>query len=208
MKKKARSWDIETWMRGGICPPTNNTAPMIRSDALPAPCRARGGKRCQQVFCHGLLSGALALGLLLFAGCSKSEPRKAGPPPDKQQEYTLSKGIEFWSSGKQAEAVEQFTALDWSKEPLFSLGDPLGFSDRQLAALPEGDRAQLVKKVASLKALGVHVSQLAQKAEAARNGEQAEKYAGSVSRCGEALDQPQYCTMLRQVGKAFKKLAK
>jgi outer membrane murein-binding lipoprotein Lpp len=155
-----------------------------------------------------VLIGALALGLLVFAGCSKSEPRKAGPPPEKQQEYTLSKCIELGSSGKQAEAVDQFTGLDWSKGLLFSSGDSLGFSEQQIAALPEGDRAQLVKKVASLKALGVHVSQLAQKAEAARNGEQAEKYAGSVSRCGEALDQPQYCTMLRQVGKAFKKLGK
>jgi hypothetical protein len=181
---------------------------MIRTDALPARCRARGGKGCQRVFFHGLLSGALALGLLLFAGCSKSEPRKAGPPPEKQQESTLSKCIELWSSGKQAEAVEQFTALDWSKGLLFSSGDALGFTDQQIAALPENDREQWIKKVASLKALGVHVSQLAQKAEAARNGEQAEKYAGSVSRCGEALDQPQYCTMLRQVGKAFKKLAK
>ena len=120
----------------------------------------------------------------------------------------LSKCIELWSSGKQADAVEQFTALEWSKGPLFASGDPLGFSDQQIAALPERDGAQLVKKVASLKALGVHVSHLGKQAEAAGNGEQAEKYAGSVSRCGEALDQPQCCTMLRQIGKAFKKLAK
>lgn len=181
---------------------------MIMPDTFPAPCRARGRKCCQRALFHGLHFSALALGLLLFAGCSKSEPRHDGPPPEKRQEYMLSKCIELWSSGKQADAVEQFTALDGSKRLLFSSGDPLGFTDQQIAALPESDRAQLVKKVASLKALGVHVSDLGKKAEAAGNGEQGEKYAGSVKRCGEALDQPQYCTMLRQVGKAFKKLAK
>ncbi len=185
-----------------------NTSPMIRPDALPTPCRARRRKRCQRALFHGLRFSALALGLLLFAGCSKSEPRKAGPAPEKQQEYTLSKCVELWSSGKQAEAVEHFTALDWSKGLLLSSGDPLGLSDQQIAALPESDLAQLVKKVASLKALGVHVSHLGQKAEAAGNKEQAEKYAGSVRSCGEALDQPRCCTMVRQVGKAFKKLAK
>jgi len=185
-----------------------NTAPMIRPDTLPAPCRAHGRKRCQRALFHGLHFSALALGLLLFAGCSKSEPRHDGPPPKQRQEYTLSKCVELWSAGKQAEAVEQFTALDWSKGLWFSSGDPLGFSDQQIAALPETDREQWIKKVASLKALGVHVSDLGKKAEAARNGEQAEKYVGSVSRCGETLDQPQYCTVLRQVGKASKTLAK
>ena len=181
---------------------------MIRTDALPAPCRARRRKRCQRALFHGLRFSALALGLLLFAGCSKSDPGKAGPAPEKQQQYTLSKCIELWSSGKQAEAVEHFTALDWSKGLLLSSGDPLGLSDQQIAALPESDREQWIKRVANLKALGVHVSHLGTKAEAAGNGEQAEKYAGNVRRCGEALDQPQCCTMLRQIGKAFKKLAK
>ena len=185
-----------------------NTAPMIMPGTFSARYPSRCRTRCQRVFFHELFSGALALGLLLFAGCSKSEPRKAGPPPEKQQEYTLSKCVELWSSGKQAEAVEQFTALEWSKGALFASGDPLGFSDQQIAALPESDREQWIKRVANLKALGVHVSHLGQKAEAAGNGEQAEKYAGSVRSCGEALDQPRCCTMVRQVGKAFKKLAK
>ena len=181
---------------------------MIRTDALPAPCRARRRKRCQRALFHGLRFSALALGLLLFAGCSKSDPGKAGPAPEKQQQYTLSKCIELWSSGKQAEAVEHFTALDWSKTFLFSTGESLGYSDQQVARLSGAEQEALIKKVSNLKALGVHVSQLAQKAEAARNGEQAEKYAGSVRSCGEALDQPRCCTMVRQVGKAFKKLAK
>ena len=185
-----------------------NTAPMIMPGTFSARYPSRCRTRCQRVFFHELFSGALALGSLLFAGCSKSDPGKAGPAPEKQQQYTLSKCIELWSSGKQAEAVEHFTALDWSKGLLLSSGDPLGLSDQQIAALPESDLAQLVKKVASLKALGVHVSHLGQKAEAAGNKEQAEKYAGSVRSCGEALDQPRCCTMVRQVGKAFKKLAK
>jgi hypothetical protein len=154
----------------------------------------------------GLTSAALAA--LLCTGCSKNEKPPAKSLPEHGRPALLEACLDLWSEGKQAEAVEQFTTLDWSKGPLFVSGDPLGVSDQQIAALPESDVAQLVKKVASLKALGVHVSQLAQKAETARNGEQAEKYAGSVSRCGEALDQPRCCTMLRQVGKAFKKLAK
>ena len=172
----------------------------------------RWKQRCQRIFFLGVPSVVLALGLLLLAGCSKSEPARGRPPLEKGQEgkgqqYTLAGCIELWSAGKQAEAVEQFTSSDWSRGALFSPGDQLSFSDQQMARLAESERAHVIEKVRSLKGLGMHVGDLAKKAQGRGDAAKGEKYTASVSKCGEVLDQPQYCTMLRQVGKAFKKLA-
>ncbi len=151
---------------------------------------------------------AVAAALVLLTGCSKSQTTQDRRPPEEGQHARLEACIGLWSEGKQAEAVEQFTSVDWSQVPLFAPGDPLALSDEQIAALPDRDRARVMKKVDGLTALGLRVNELGKKAAAGRNGAKAEKYSTSVSKCGEALDQPQYCTALRQLGMMFRKVAK
>ena len=138
----------------------------------------------------------------------EKRPSTKGQSARRRRAGSIEKCVELWASGKQAEAVEQFTALDWSKTPLFSIGESLGYSDQQVARLSGAELEELTKKVSNLKALGVHVHKLAQEALAGQDRAKGEAYARSVSQCGEALDQAQNGTMVRQIGRAFQKLAR
>jgi hypothetical protein len=174
--------------------------PEITNGELPWP-------RCQQ-WRFLTMMAFLALAVVAFPGCSRRDQTQNGKASAEGEQGSLEKCVELWASGKQVEAVQQLTALDWSKTPLFSTGERLGYSDQQIAALSEADRAQFTKRVSNLKALGVHVNKLAQEALAGQDKAKGEAYARSVSQCGEALDQEQHGTMVRRVGLALKKLNK
>ena len=150
----------------------------------------------------------VALATVALSACSKREQAQRAKAPAEGAQGSIEKCVELWASGKQAEAVEQFTALDWSKTLLFFAGESLGYPDQQIARLSGAEQGEFTKKVSNLKALGVHVHKLAQEALAGQDRAKGEAYARSVSQCGEALDQAQNGTMVRQIGRAFKKLAK
>ena len=171
--------------------------PESKNGALPCP-------QCQ-IWRVLTVIAVVALAMAALSACSKREQAQRAKAPAEGEQGSIEKCVELWASGKQAEAVEQFTALDWSKTPLFSIGESLGYSDQQVARLSE---AELTKKVSNLKALGVHVHKLAQEALAGQDRAKGEAYARSVSRCGDALDQAQNGTMVRQIGRAFQKLAR
>lgn len=164
--------------------------------------------RCPQFQIRRVLTvmAVVALGMVALSACSKREQAQRANAPAEDERGSIEKCAELWASRKQAEAVQQFTALDWRKTPLIFTGESLGFSDQQIAALSEADRERFIKRVSHLKALGVHVHKLAQEALAGQDRAKGEAYARSVSQCGEALDQAQHGTMVRQVGRAFKKL--
>jgi hypothetical protein len=155
-----------------------------------------------------MVVASVALAMAGLMGCSKKDEAQKAKAPAEGEQGSIEKSVELWASGKQVEAVEQFTALDWRKTPLFSTGESLGLSDQRIASLSEADRAQFTKRVSNLKALGTHVHKLAQEALAGQDRAKGEAYAKSVGQCGEALDQAQHGTMVRQVGRAFKKLSK
>jgi len=171
-----------------------------KNGALPSP-------RCQQ-WRFLTMMAVVALAMIALSACSKRDQAQRPKAPAEGEQGSIEKCVELWASGKQAEAVEQFTALDWSKTPLFSTGESLGYSDQQIARLSAAESEELTRKVSNRKALGVHVHKLAQEALAGRDRAKGEAYARSVSQCGEALDQAQHGTMVRQIGRAFKKLAK
>ena len=171
-----------------------------KNDAFPWP-------GCQQ-WRFLTMMAVVALAVVALSACSKRDQAQRAKAPAEGEQGSIEKCVELWASGKQAEAVEQFTALDWSKTPLFSTGESLGYSDQEVAHLSGAELEELTKKVSNLKALGVHVHKLAQEALAGQDRAKGEAYARSVSQCGEALDQAQNGTMVRQIGRAFQKLAR
>ena len=106
--------------------------------------------------------------VMVTEGCS-SEGQEAtevdmGPMEQQTGETTvpakdgsLERAMSLWEEGRQAEAIQEFLAIDWTKGDHFSEGSALGLSEQEFMALPMAEQqakmAEITPATSTIRAL-------------------------------------------------------
>ena len=160
---------------------------------------------------------AVLLGLVILAGCGKSDsppaptPSAAAQSSESSPAPALEAALAGWRAGDKSTAVSRFLQIDWSARPLFAPDSPLALSEEQFKQLPAGElqakSVEIMSRNGELKQLASAVAERGREAAAKKDVAQARKLFSSVKQCGEALDSPQSLAIVRLVAQALKKMA-
>lgn len=153
-------------------------------------------------------TGLLLAGVMLSSSSmttlaqTKTESTPVQPSAKKA---TLDNALKLWRAGQQTEAVDQFLAVDFSKQPLFPAGSTLNLTEAEFVALPtaarEKMRMPMMEDIQTLKLIAAQV-----KAQS-KTSEKSALCLSQLKAAGEAFDRPGGLALLKLVGQAMKKMA-
>jgi len=139
---------------------------------------------------------------------TSSAPPANGTRSDRP---TMDSVLKLWQDGKKDEALKQFSAVDFTKRPLFPKGSVLAYSEKEFIALPravnEKLQPQILAEVRPLKSLATHIKEASLSARTRGDTAQADAYLNQLKQCGSALEHPDSLAILQAIGKAFKRVA-
>ena len=146
---------------------------------------------------------------LLLAGCGKKTTSPSSTPSTAAT--VKESAMTAWQQGDTPKAISSFVETDWSSRPLFAASSTLSLTEDQFKALSDTERqaksAEMLPQLDSVKKLAAAVAQAGRHAASKGDTAQARKYFTSLQQCGTAFENPDCLSIVRLVGKAFKKMA-